>query len=95
MSDDELAALVSRHRARGVFVDSNLLLLFLVGSCEVSLIRRFKRTRQYAEEDYEILVDMLRRFDRIVTSPNVATAVSNLGSHLRDDWRESFFRPIS
>lgn len=90
MSDEEIAALVARHRTNGALVDANLLLLFLIGLCDVDLIPQFKRTRGYTEGDFETLRRLLGRFDRLLTTPNVATEISNLANHLREDWRPIF-----
>jgi len=90
MSEVELDVLIARHRTRGILTDSNVLLLFLVGLCDVDLIPRFKRTRDYSAEDFEILRKLLSRFEKIVTTPNVATEVNGLANHLRDDWKIVF-----
>src|SRR5438477_8584458 len=90
MSSEELAELVSRHRSQGVLIDSNLLLLLLVGLCDIDWISGFKRTQQYRSLDFDILHRLVSRFERIVTSPNVATEVNGLANQLRDNWRRVF-----
>ena len=67
-----------RLRSRHLLIDTNLLLLFVVGSSEPSLIERHKRTCQFTVEDYELLRRVLSQFRSLVTTPNVLTEVSNL-----------------
>jgi rRNA-processing protein FCF1 len=70
--------LVAKYRPKGVIVDTNVLLLYVVGSLDKSLISRHKRTRQFTEDDYEILVSLVAEFQTLVTCPNILTEVSNL-----------------
>ena len=43
----------------GFFIDANLLVLLVVGSVGRNLIAKHRRLREYSEEDYEVLVDLL------------------------------------
>jgi hypothetical protein len=71
--------MVSRHRRGGVLVDTNLLLLFFVGSYDRSLVERFSRTAdRFVSADYDILASLLEGFEQIVTTPHVLTETSNL-----------------
>jgi hypothetical protein len=67
-----------RWRGRELFLDTNLLILYIVGSIDPDLIGRHKRTNQFIPEDYRLLQSVIRRFPRIVTTPNILTEVSNL-----------------
>jgi len=77
-----LHVLLRRYKNRGIFVDTNLLLLWFVGGLDKELIPRFKRTKQYAPEDYDTLDDFVAYFKTRVTLPNVLTEVSNLAAQL-------------
>jgi predicted nucleic acid-binding protein len=68
----------SEALGRTLLVDTNLLVLFTVGSSDPRLIERHKRTQQFTAEDYRLLEDVLSRFQTVVTTPNVLTEVSNL-----------------
>jgi hypothetical protein len=48
-------ALIEKHRSMGVLVDSNLLVLFLVGQVNKRRILQFKRTQDFAIEDFDTL----------------------------------------
>ena len=74
--------LVERNRSRGILVDTNLLLLFVIGTYDRSRIAMFKRTQSFLPEDFDLLGSLLRNFSRIATTPNVLTEVSNLTTQL-------------
>jgi hypothetical protein len=69
-----------------VLIDSNLLLLLLVGSYDAKLIGNdgFKRIARYSVEDYQLLLRLLKWFNVAVTTPHVLTEVSNLASQLAE-----------
>ena len=66
-------------RTAGLIVDTNLLVLFAVGSVNRGRIEEFKRTRKYTAADYDLLVRVFEHFDkRLFTVPHVLAEVSNL-----------------
>ena len=92
----DVATLVNKHRANGLLIDTNLLILYLVGRTNQQRIGTFKRTRAYTQEDYHLLEDLIAHFKRIVTTPQILTETSNLtdmsGPELRkvrDRFRDS------
>jgi predicted nucleic acid-binding protein len=62
----------------GLLVDTNLLVLYIVGSVNRNRIEQFKRTRQYTKADYVLLLRVLGRFKRLFTVAHVLAEVSNL-----------------
>lgn len=74
--------LVKKHARQGVFIDTNLLLLWIVGGTDPRRISRFKRTDKFVPEDFETLDDFLGKFQKYLTTPNVLTEVSNLAKDL-------------
>jgi hypothetical protein len=88
---DWVSDLLQRYRSRGVLVDTNILLLFVVGAFDRGQIGRFKHTRQFVTEDFDLLVRLLGRFERIVTTPNILTEVSNLSGHLPDNLKAACY----
>lgn len=87
--------MVQRYRPRGVLVDTNILLLYFVGSFAPSLIPRFKRTKTFVVEDYELLTRLLSGFNRIVTTPNILSEVSSLSAQMRDPLRTKYFEQFA
>lgn len=63
---------------RRVLLDTNLLLLLVVGRTSVQLIARHKRLSGYTGADYRILDGMLVRTPVIMVTPNILTETSNL-----------------
>ncbi len=61
-----------------LLLDSNLLVLFLVGSLDRRLIGSHKRARSYTFEDFDLLSRILASKRQVVTTPNVLTETSNL-----------------
>ncbi len=76
MSD--LKALIDKHHANGLLIDTNLLVLCLIGRTNKRRIENFKRTSKYTIEDYELLEDLIGQFRRLVTTPQILTETSNL-----------------
>lgn len=71
-----------------LFVDTNLLLLLLVGYLDVEQVERFRRTRdKYSREDFALLATFVDRYSRLLTTPNVLTEVSNLVGQLAEPLR--------
>lgn len=62
----------------GLLIDTNLLVLFVVGSVNPDRIERFKRTSQYTRSDYQLLLRVLDCYERLYTSAHVMAEVSNL-----------------
>ena len=75
----------------GYFVDSNLLVLLVVGNVGRHLIRRHKRLQAFAIEDYEALLRLLNTVDQVYVTPNTLTETSNLLFQHREPDRSRFF----
>ena len=89
--NEHVVCLMNRYRSRGILVDTNILLLYFVGQYDRSKIGQFKRTRdRYSAEDYDVLALLLSRFDRIVTTPNILSEVSNLSQHWAEPSRAGY-----
>ena len=74
----DAAALIEKHRAKGVLVDTNLLVLFLVGRVNRRRILNFKRTGDFVIEDYDLLVRLIAWFGKLIATPHVLSQVSDL-----------------
>jgi hypothetical protein len=69
-----------------LLIDTNLLLLLLVGTVDAEQVERFKRTRAYSREDYALLADFVGERP-LAATPNVLTEVSNLLGQLAEPIR--------
>ncbi len=78
---------------KGIIVDSNIMLLFLVGCYDINYINMFKRTMKYTTEEYYFIRDLLTTYyykDKVYTSPHILTELSNL-SKIEGDRRSKYF----
>ncbi len=89
-----LGKLVARHRSHGVLLDTNVLLLLLIGLTDRRLIARHKRTTQFRPLDFDLLVRFLGGFERRLVTPHILTEVSNLGGQIGNPDRSRFFRSL-
>jgi hypothetical protein len=62
----------------GLLLDTNLLVLYAIGTVSTDRIKTFKRTSIYSREDYELLVQVINRFSILYTVAHVMAEVSNL-----------------
>ncbi len=62
----------------GLLIDTNLLVLFVVGGVNPHRIENFKRTRKYTRADYDLLRRLLKEFYPLYTLAHVMAEVSNL-----------------
>lgn len=63
---------------RSVLLDTNLLVLLVVGLYDKSAIGEHKRTREFVPEDYEILSKKLNEFEEVWITSHCLAEVSNL-----------------
>lgn len=80
--NDYVWGMIEKYRRKGVLVDTNILLLYVVGSFDRKIISEFKHTNSYTVEDFDAAVLVIESFDTRATTPNVLTEVSNLTGHL-------------
>lgn len=67
-----------------VILDTNLLVLLVVGMTNRAFIGKHKRTRAYTEEDYDLLCLLLEQYQQIITTPSILTEVYE---PRRPNWR--------
>ena len=63
---------------RGYLIDTNLLLLFVVGSESRDLIAKHRRLKGYSTEDYNSLRQIIDPVGHVLLTPNTLTETSNL-----------------
>ena len=70
--------LISKYSSKGILIDTNVLLLLLVGLFDEGLIEQFKRTNSYNPEDYHLVGKLISQFHHIVTTPHILAELTNL-----------------
>ena len=61
-----------------VIIDTNLLLVLLIGSKDKRHIHKFTHTKDFTERDYDTLLNILGEFKKFVVTPHILTEISNL-----------------
>ena len=77
-----LANLIGKHQRNGLLVDTNLLLLLIVGLYDRRRVASFKRTSAYTLDDFQRIGWLVKQFTQLWTTPNILTEVDNLGRQL-------------
>jgi hypothetical protein len=79
-----LELLIERFKTKGILIDANLALLYLVGGYDLRLVGdgKYNKLSKYVEEDFQVLCRLKKLFKRAVTTPHVLTEVSNLTNDL-------------
>lgn len=83
---------INTYRSKGILIDTNLLLLLLVGG--TPSIKNFKRTSTYTASDYELLVRLIDQFEKIIATPHILAEVSNLTNGLYGSQLNDFYETL-
>lgn len=83
-----LLGYIQKHRATGVMLDTNLLLLYIFGRFAPDMIGR-SRLAVYDCDSTSLLLRYIEHFDRILTTHHVLAETSNLARQMLkgDKWR--------
>lgn len=77
--------------ATRILIDTNLLVLFVVGRTSRKSIAKHRRLRAFSVDDYNRLVKIIRMVDQVVVTPNTLTETSNLLAQHHEPERSRFF----
>ena len=77
-----------------IYLDTSLLVLLVVGKTNRKLIAKHRRLREFQEEDYERLIDMVGQVGEILVTPNTLTEASNLLAQHGEPERSRFFEVL-
>ena len=78
----------------GYFIDTNPLVLLVVGRVGRDLISKHSRLRAYTAEDYDLLLNLIGRVERLFVTPNTLTETSNLLGQHGEPERSYFFEML-
>ena len=79
------ATLIHRYRETGVLIDTNLLLLYLIGTYDPEKISAFKRTDTFNLEDFNLLDRLIGFFPKVFTTPHILTEVSGFAAQFKSN----------
>ncbi len=77
-----------------VALDSNLLLLLVVGMTSRDYVAKHKRLRAFTAEDYDLLREELTVAEEILVTPNTLTETSNLIDHIGEPIRAEVYATL-
>ncbi|MBC7811771.1 MAG: hypothetical protein H7175_11520 [Burkholderiales bacterium] len=83
--------LIEKHRRQGVLIDTNLLILLLVGRFDSSQITNFSNTSRYSADDHALMEAFVENFDRIITTPTILAETNSLANQLGKHLRPAFY----
>jgi rRNA-processing protein FCF1 len=87
-----LQEIIRKYARIGIIVDTNLLLLWLIGQFNVTLILSFKRTQGFSVANFERLTGFIAQFRKIVVTPHILTEVSNFVGQLGEPVRQKVYQ---
>jgi hypothetical protein len=71
-------------RVDTLILDTNLLVLFVVGAASRDYISRHKRLTQFVPEDYDCLLEIIARANTVLVTPNTLSETSNLVAYITE-----------
>ena len=78
-------------RTQSLPIDTNLLLLWVVGSTSQDYILRHKKLTEFTVRDYDELVRLIDLVDRIEVTPHILAETSNLAGYIAEPARTAVF----
>jgi len=91
MTKKYIEKLIFKYRNKGILPDSNILLVYFIGSYNENLISSFKRTKIFTIEDFKTLSKIINYFSKVYTTPNILTEVSNLSNQLPEKTKIKYY----
>ncbi|WP_397447760.1 hypothetical protein [Polaribacter sp. R77954] len=76
-------------------IDTNALIVLIIGLIDPRLINKHKRTSIYEEEDFEDLISFVGDFNELVVLPNVWTEVDNLLNNFKGNRKTEYIEQIT
>ena len=75
--NDYALQLIQKYRKAGVLIDTNLLLLYVIGTYDPARISQFDKTCNFPLGTFDLLDRIINKFDKVITTPYILAEVSN------------------
>lgn len=79
---EDIGRFIAKHQPEGIIVDTNILILFLIGNYDPNLIKNCgiinNSNKQYSISDIELLKKIFSLFRKIVITPQIIAELSNI-----------------
>ena len=82
---DYTTYVVDKYRRKGIIIDTNVMLVYIVGIYDHNYLPKFNKTRGYDREVFEYIYSVLAQFRRHIITPHILTELSNLSPKIRDN----------
>lgn len=70
--------LIRKYKSSGLLLDTNLFVLLVIGMIDKKGVTNNKRTSAYTQDDFEILLNFISQFSKIIVTPHIMAETSNL-----------------
>lgn len=77
--------------SRTFLIDTNLLVLLIVGATSRDYICRHKRLTAFIQEDYDVLLEIISGDQPLRVTPNILTETSNLAAYIDNPAKSQIF----
>ncbi len=78
-----------------ILIDTNALIVLLLGIMNPKLIEKHKRTSIYLEEDFYGLLSVIENIEELVVLPNIWTEVDNLLNNFTGEYKSQYIQKIT
>lgn len=78
---NDIRKYIFRDAPEGLIVDTNLLILFLIGKYDIDLVENCRLTSKYHKDDYELLCRIMQLFKKLIITPHIVAEISNLSKN--------------
>lgn len=77
-----------------ILIDTNALVLLVIGLIDPKLINRHKRTSIYSKNDFDRLLIVIQKLENLVVLPNIWTEVDNLLNSFSGNYKYPYIQRI-
>lgn len=78
-----------------ILIDTNALIILIIGQIDSKLINSHRRTSIYEEQDYFDLLAIIKDYKNLVVLPNIWTEVDNLLNNFGGDLKYKYILAIT
>lgn len=81
-------------RVETLILDTNLLVLFVVGTASRDYITSHKRLTEFVPQDYDCLLEIVSRAKTVLVTPNTLSETSNLAAYIAEPAKGNVMRVL-
>ncbi len=86
--------LLRKYHKNGVMLDTNLLVMYLIGLYDRNLVPQFKRTEKYTTDQFDFLEYYVSQFSKLIVTPHVLAETWNFVEKLPKNDFEAFLDKV-